>query len=210
MEHLRDFLAELKGKERAGGAASPGGKPHPGYYVGCPVGWVHGCCTVEHLPRLYNQGGVVVLDPTAVERAVRQLDLGHASCAPEKTSAEDMRLGKCLRSLGIFPTDTLDEIGMVRFHPFAPMMIGQPLAPSWQLGQHEELKHPGQSNKTISWHKVQGKDQFLMQRLLYGCKEEPAVLPAYTAGRLERARRWGTQASWGHRHVVGRQVQVEI
>ena len=41
----------------------------------------------------------------------------------------------------------------------------------WMLGEGKAWEHAGQTNESVSWHGVRSKDLFVMDRLIYGCKD---------------------------------------
>ena len=181
MENLRAQLADLD----RGPDPAILNDPEQGRYIGAPVGGggdrfqpvknpkAGAEKTYDALAKhMYNQGGAVALDRKAVVKLAAARDSDR--CQDSTTSAEDMRLGKCLKSVGILPVDSRDRNGWLRWHPHPPVYkpaTAKPLKNAWHMGEFKAYEHVGQSNESVSWHKVSAKDMFIIDRLLYGCKD---------------------------------------
>jgi glycoprotein-N-acetylgalactosamine 3-beta-galactosyltransferase len=85
----------------------------------------------------------------------------------DRTSEEDVRVGRILRKLGIHPYKTKDENGGERYIPLMPASAYK--LPTWVVRQSFNIKHGPEwiSPKTISFHYVKGEAMRRLYGLLY-------------------------------------------
>ena len=114
---------------------------------------------------VFNSGASYVLNRAALDAWMR---VRH-ECSPHKvTSAEDVEMGACLKRVGIDASDTRDENGRERFHPFNPDYMRTIRADDpkpWWFHRYTapfELKSgmDGISPKSVSFHYVKNKRWF--------------------------------------------------
>lgn len=69
----------------------------------------------------YMSGGAgYVLSKEALRRFVQTALKNPNHCRNDSGGAEDLEMGKCLETVGVIASDTRDELGRERFHPFIP------------------------------------------------------------------------------------------
>lgn len=79
----------------------------------------------------HSGGGGYLLSREALSRLGSALTKDYKSCA--NTGTEDVDVGRCLRTLGVSPGTSIDELGRERFHPLSIEAHYYGLFPDWMF-----------------------------------------------------------------------------
>ncbi|KJH52140.1 N-acetyllactosaminide 3-alpha-galactosyltransferase [Dictyocaulus viviparus] len=145
VEHLRDYLHMLD--------------PNKPYYLGYTL--------KPYLKYGYNAGGAgYVLSRAAVEIFNQELYKNETMCPDD--IYEDVGIGRCLASVGIFPHDTRNSRGQNRFNTFGPSEVFHATKsdPKWTFFS-EKKGYEAFANDFISFHHLTPDEIRLFDILLY-------------------------------------------
>ncbi|KAK3760688.1 hypothetical protein RRG08_010661 [Elysia crispata] len=126
-----------------------------------------------YTPQGYMSGGAgYVLSREALRRLVMDGIFGKF-CGPF-TGVEDLDIGRCLYTVGVKAGDSVDKLGLERFHPLNfYAYFGDLKLPAW-TGDY--AFHPFKrgfgccSNKTISFHYIRTHEMYMLEFLIYHMK----------------------------------------
>ncbi|ELU13999.1 hypothetical protein CAPTEDRAFT_219932 [Capitella teleta] len=133
-----------------------------------------------HLPRGYNSGGAGYL--LSKKALTYLLDAPPSKCKKDG-GLEDVDIGDCLAKFGVYPENTLDADGMLKFNSDNPLKVMQGqnegLTQAYYIRKgHVSFGNPGPnaermfSPQTISFHYVEPEEMFMYEFLLNDLKRK--------------------------------------
>ena len=115
-----------------------------------------------------------VLSRSALRTVVEQgFYMSNIHPCQSNPKAEDEMLGKCLAAVNVSVTDSRDDLGKHRFHPFPPDLAVKTRAGRREYGYWNHLKypfHPGAdccSRDAISFHRISPEELYHMDALIH-------------------------------------------
>ncbi|ETN87116.1 hypothetical protein RB195_013677 [Necator americanus] len=148
VEHLREYLSTLD--------------PSKPYYLGYIL--------KPYLKHGYNAGGAGYVLSRAAVQIFNELLYHNETLCPDDIH-EDVGIGRCLASVGIFPHDTRNVYGQNRFNTYTPSDIfhAKKNHPNWTYFK-EKKGYEAFAKDSISFHHLAPDDIRLFEILLYKTK----------------------------------------
>uniref|UniRef100_A0A158PAT9 N-acetylgalactosaminide beta-1,3-galactosyltransferase n=1 Tax=Angiostrongylus cantonensis TaxID=6313 RepID=A0A158PAT9_ANGCA len=151
VEHLKDYLSTLD--------------PNKPYYLGYIL--------KPYLEHGYNAGGAGYVLSRAAVKIFNEILYGNETLCPDDIY-EDVGIGRCLASIGIFPHDTRNNHGQNRFNTYAPSEAyhASKNDPKWTFFDEKKGYHAFASD-FISFHHLSPDEIRLFDILLYRTNRPP-------------------------------------
>ncbi|KAJ1347342.1 hypothetical protein KIN20_002378 [Parelaphostrongylus tenuis] len=145
VEHLRDYLSTLD--------------PNKPYYLGYIL--------KPYLEHGYNAGGAGYVLSRAAVKIFNEILYENETLCPDNIY-EDVGIGRCLESVGIFPHDTRNSRGQNRFNALAPNEVfhASKNDPKWMFFD-EKKGYEAFASDFISFHHLSPDEIRLFDILLY-------------------------------------------